>query len=174
MTILQETAFGRRVFQQTVGIPMGINCAPPLTYFFLYSYEAHFIHGLLKSNENKLAFSFDLTFRNIDDVLSLSNSKYLHMEYISFRTRACRSCMYNYFLDIGLLLTRKLLNQGFLVVKSKSSLRKFYCHDHDLDNRYCEILFDFSFFSVRIPSVPCVSLQCDLNDIKSIPLDFTY
>jgi hypothetical protein len=35
-----------------------------------------------------------------------------------------------------LLLTRKLLNQGFLLVKLKSSLRKLYgCH-HDLVDRY--------------------------------------
>jgi hypothetical protein len=32
---------------------------------------------------------------------------------------------YQDFLDLGLLLTRKLLNQGFLLVKWKSSLRKF-------------------------------------------------
>ena len=38
--------FGGRVFQQTVGIPMGTN-----------SYEADFIQGLLKKNEKKLARS---------------------------------------------------------------------------------------------------------------------
>ena len=36
----------------------------------------------------------------------------------------------------GLLLTRKLLNQRFLVVKLKSSIRKLYGHRHDLVNRY--------------------------------------
>ena len=40
------------------------------------------------------------------------------------------------FLDRGLLLTRKLLNQGFLLVKLKSSLRKFYGRHHDLVYRY--------------------------------------
>jgi hypothetical protein len=35
--------FGGRVFQQTVGIPMGINCAPLLADLFLYSYAADFI-----------------------------------------------------------------------------------------------------------------------------------
>jgi hypothetical protein len=41
-------------------------------------------------------------------------------------------------LYIGLILmpTRKLLNQGFLVVESKSSLRKLYGRHHDLINRY--------------------------------------
>jgi len=34
--------FGGPVFQQTVGIPMGTNCAPLLTDLFLYSYEAGF------------------------------------------------------------------------------------------------------------------------------------
>jgi hypothetical protein len=47
--------FGGRVFQQTVVIPMGANCAPLLADLFLYSYEADFIQALLKKNENKLA-----------------------------------------------------------------------------------------------------------------------
>ena len=47
--------FGGRVFQQTVGIPMGTNCAPLLADLFLYSYEADFIQGFLNKNEKKLA-----------------------------------------------------------------------------------------------------------------------
>ena len=61
--------FGGRVFQ--VGIPVGTNRAPLLADLFLYSYEADFIQGLLKKNENKLARYFNLTFRYIDDILSL-------------------------------------------------------------------------------------------------------
>ena len=67
--------FGGRVFQQTVGIPMGTNCAPLLADFFLYSYEVDFIQWPLKENEKKLARSFNFTFRYIDDVLSLNNSR---------------------------------------------------------------------------------------------------
>ena len=67
--------FGGHVFQQTVSIPMGTNCAPLLADLFLYSYEADFIQGLLKKNEKKLARSFNFTFRYIDDVLSLNNSR---------------------------------------------------------------------------------------------------
>ena len=47
--------FGWRVFQQTVGIPMGTSCAPLLADLFPYSYEADFIHGLLKENKKNLA-----------------------------------------------------------------------------------------------------------------------
>jgi hypothetical protein len=51
------------------------NCAPLLADLFLYSYEADVIQGLLKKNEKKLARSFNFTFRYIDDVLSLNNSR---------------------------------------------------------------------------------------------------
>ena len=47
--------FGGRVFQQTVGISMGTNCALLLADLFLYLYETDFIQGLLKKNEKKLA-----------------------------------------------------------------------------------------------------------------------
>jgi hypothetical protein len=68
--------FGGRGFQQTVGIPIGTNCATLLADLFLYSYEADFIQGLLKKIEMKLARSFYFTFRYIDDVLSLNNSRF--------------------------------------------------------------------------------------------------
>jgi hypothetical protein len=68
--------FGGCVLQQTVGIPMGTNCAPLLADLFLYSYETDFIQGLLKKNEQMLARSFNHTFRYIDDVLSLDNSRF--------------------------------------------------------------------------------------------------
>jgi hypothetical protein len=64
--------FGGRVFQQTVGIPMGTNCAPLLADLFLYSYEADSIHGLLKKNEKKLTRCF-----NITNMLSIKNSNML-------------------------------------------------------------------------------------------------
>ena len=58
----------------------------------------------------------------------------IYLELIRY-SRGCGS--YHDFLDRGLLLTRKLLNQGFLLVKlMKSSLVKFYDRHHDLVNRY--------------------------------------
>jgi hypothetical protein len=49
---------GGRVVQQTLGTPMGTNCAL-LADLFLYSYEADFIQGHLKKSEKKLAPSFN-------------------------------------------------------------------------------------------------------------------
>ena len=61
--------------------------------------------------------------------------------YISQLIRYCRACgCYKDFLDIGGVLTRKVLNQGFLLVKLKSSLRKCCGRDHDL----VDLIHDFS------------------------------
>jgi hypothetical protein len=79
--------FGDQVFQQSVGIPMGTNCAPLLADLFLYSYEAEFVQKLLQDiedNNKKLAVSFNHTFRYIDDVLSINNHNfhiYVHLIY---------------------------------------------------------------------------------------------
>ena len=62
-----------RVFKQTVGIPIGTNCAPFLADLFLHSHEEDFIHRHLKKSGKKLARSFNFTFCYIDDVLSLNN-----------------------------------------------------------------------------------------------------
>ena len=68
--------FGGRVFQQTVCIPMGTNCAPLLADLFFYLYETDFMQGLLKKNEKKLSRSFNFTLHYIYDVLSLNNSRF--------------------------------------------------------------------------------------------------
>jgi hypothetical protein len=52
--------------------------------------------------------------------------------YLSQMIRYSRACgSYQDFLERRLLLTRKLLNQGFLLVKLKSSLRKLCGRYHD-------------------------------------------
>ena len=65
--------FGRNVFQQLVGIPMGTNCVPLLADIFLYSNEAEFIQSLLSTGKKTLASQFNFTYRCIDDVLSINN-----------------------------------------------------------------------------------------------------
>ena len=53
--------FAGKVFQQTIGIPMGTNCAPLLADIFLYSYETEFIQSLLSTRKKQLASRFNLS-----------------------------------------------------------------------------------------------------------------
>ena len=200
--------FGGQVFQQTIGIHMGTNCAPLLADLYLYSYEAEFIQKLLKRGQKKLARSFNSTFRYIDDVLSLNNPNFgdhlhsiypdeleikdttdssssasyldlllditshesrktLHTKlydkrddfnftivnfpfldsnipaspaygvYVSQLIRFARACKsYEDFLARALLMTSKLLNQGYLRTRLIATYKKFYGRHHDLIDKY--------------------------------------
>jgi hypothetical protein len=55
---------------------MGTNCAPLLTDLFLYSYESEFLQKLLKDKKIHEARAFNFTYRYIDDVLSINNSRF--------------------------------------------------------------------------------------------------
>ena len=77
--------FARKVFHQTVDIPMGTNCAPLLADIFLYSYKADFI-----SLCSQRASRFNLTSKYIDDVLSITtqSSKIIWARYILLNLRS--------------------------------------------------------------------------------------
>ena len=67
----------------------------------------------------------------------ITNLELKYGVYISQLIRYFRVCgSYHVFLYWGLLLTRQILNQEFVVVKPKSSLRGFYGDHHYLVNRY--------------------------------------
>jgi hypothetical protein len=70
-------------------------------------------------------------------IFSHISAEPVHRVYISQLirySRACGSC--RYFLDRGLLVTRKLLNEGFLAVKVMSPIRKFDSRHHNLVTIY--------------------------------------
>ena len=69
--------FGGCLFRQVIGIPMGTNCSPLLADLFLYSYENEFLHNILKSGHRRLARSFNLCYRYIDDLIVFNNKKLL-------------------------------------------------------------------------------------------------
>ena len=109
--------FGGRIFQQTIGIPMGTNCAPLLADLFLYSYGAEFVQSLLQAGKKHLAQQFNFTYRYIDDVLSLKNTKFAeYLEFIhpreleikeTMETAASSSYLDSYlYIDNGNLATR--------------------------------------------------------------------
>ena len=69
--------FGVRLFHQVIGIPIGTNCAPLLADLFLYSYENGFLDNMIKSGHRRLARSFNLCYRHVDDLIVFNNKKFL-------------------------------------------------------------------------------------------------
>ena len=69
-------SFGGTLIQQVVGIPMGTNCAPLLADLFLYSYESEFLQKLVNDKKIHEARALHFTYRYIDDVLSINNSRF--------------------------------------------------------------------------------------------------
>ena len=68
--------FGGCLFRQVIGIPMGTNCAPLLADLFLYSYESEFLDNMIRGGHRKLARSFNLCYRYIDDLIVFNNKKF--------------------------------------------------------------------------------------------------
>ena len=56
---------------------MGTNCASLLADLFLYSYENEFLDNMIRSGHRRLARSFNLCYRYIDDLLVFNNKKFL-------------------------------------------------------------------------------------------------
>jgi hypothetical protein len=69
-------SFGGTLFQQVVDIPLGTNCAPLLDDLFLYSYESEILQKLVKDKKIHEARAFNFSYRYIDDVLSINNSRF--------------------------------------------------------------------------------------------------
>ena len=55
---------------------MCTNCAPLLAHLCLYSYESEFLQNLVKNKKIHEAKAFNFTYRYIDDVLSINNSRF--------------------------------------------------------------------------------------------------
>ena len=55
---------------------MGTNCAPLLADLDLYSYKSEFLQKLVKDKKIHEARAFNFTYRYIDDVLSINNSRF--------------------------------------------------------------------------------------------------
>ena len=67
--------FGGCLFCQVIGILIGMNCATLLADLFLYSYEVEFLDSLVRSGHRRLARSFTLCYRYIDDLIVFNNKK---------------------------------------------------------------------------------------------------
>ena len=65
--------FGTKLYRQTIGIPMGTNCAPLVADLFLFCYERDFTKSLSRENQADIIEAFNSTSRYLDDLLNIDN-----------------------------------------------------------------------------------------------------
>ena len=65
--------FGTKLYRQTIGIPMGTNCAPLVADLFLFCYERDFMKSLSRENQADIIEAFNSTLRYLDDLLNIDN-----------------------------------------------------------------------------------------------------
>ena len=136
--------FHGQLFRQTVGIPMGTNCAPLLADLFLYSYENEVLDKLIKEGKRKLARKFNLLYRYIDYLISFNNKRF--NEFISdiypkelTISEATESASVAFYVD--LLFTGD---------ENNNITTKLYAKR----DAFCFHIVNFPFMSRNIPSAP--------------------
>ena len=60
--------FGTKLYRQTIGIPMGTNCAPLVAALFLFCYKRDFMKSLSRENQADIIEAFNSTSRYLDDL----------------------------------------------------------------------------------------------------------
>ena len=70
--------FGSKLYRQTVGVPIGTNCAP-CAVLFLFRYEKGFMLSLSDNNQTNIIEAFNSTYRYLDDLLNIDNPYFEQM-----------------------------------------------------------------------------------------------
>ena len=122
---------------------MGTNCAPLLADLILYSYEAEFVQSLLQAGKKYLAQQFNFTYRYIDDVLSLKNTKFAeYLEFIYPRELEIKETMET-------AASSSYLNCYLYIDNGKLTTRLY-----DKRDDFNFPIVNFLFLSSNIPSAP--------------------
>ena len=130
-------------------------CSSSNRLVYLFAFD--FIQGLFKKNEKKLPRSFNFTFRYIDDVLSLNNSKlgdFVDRIYpteleIKYRTDTARSASY---MDL------------YLEIDNGDRLRTKHYDKRDYINF---LIVNFPFICSNIPAAPAYGVY--ISQLIDIP-----
>ena len=61
------------MYKQVIGIFMDTNCAPLVTYLFLFCYERDFMMSLSDDMQADVIDAFNTTSRYLDDILNINN-----------------------------------------------------------------------------------------------------
>ena len=147
--------FGGFLFRQVIGIPVGTNCAPLLADLFLYSYESEFLDNMIRGGHWKLARSFYLCYRYIDDLIVFNNKKFgdyvkeIYPSQLTAEKANTSDDLANY------------LDLTFIIESNNRLYTKLYDKRDDFDFH----IVNFPFLSSNIPSSPsrCCSYYDDFG-----------
>ena len=76
LVYLLDTIFirlGTKLYRQTIGIPMGTNCAPLVADLLPFCCERDFMKSLSRENQADIIEAFNSTSRYLDDLLNIDN-----------------------------------------------------------------------------------------------------
>ena len=136
--------FGGCLFHQVIRIPMGTNCAPLLADLFLYSYESEFLDNMIRGGHRKLARSFSLCYRYIDDLIVFNNKKFgdyvkeIYPSQLTVEKANTSDDLANY------------LDLSFIIESNNQLYTKLYDKHDDFDFH----IVNFPCLSSNIPSSP--------------------
>ena len=98
--------FGTKLYRQTIGIPMGTNCAPLVADLFLLCSERDFMKSLSRENQTDIIEAFNSTLRYLDDLLNIDSIYFDQMVDRIYPTdRANSSDTEAPFLDLNLCIS---------------------------------------------------------------------
>ena len=135
--------FGTKLYRETIGIPMGTNCAPLVAYLFLFCYERDFMKSLSRENQADIIEAFNSTLRYLDDLLNIDNIYFDQMVDRIYPTelqlnRANSSDTEAPFLDLNLCISNGTVST------------KIYDKRNDFDFD----IVNFPFLDGDVPGVP--------------------
>ena len=104
-----------KLYRQTIGIPMGTNCAPLVADLFLFCYERDFMKSLSRENLADIIEAFNSTSRYLDDLLNIDNIYFDQMVDRIYPTelqlnRANSSDTESPFLDLNLCISNGIVS----------------------------------------------------------------
>ena len=75
--------FGTKLYRQSVGVPLGTNCAPHVADLFFFCYERDFMMSLSVYKDAEIIEAFNTTSRYLDDVLNINTcNTYFGLNFI--------------------------------------------------------------------------------------------
>ena len=70
---------GSKCYIQNIGIPIGVDCAPPMANLTLFRFEYEYIAALIKRNYGR-AIRYNGTFRLMDDITCINSDGCFHQD----------------------------------------------------------------------------------------------